>query len=74
MSGHLSGVQCRVRERVGCGCVYIYCYAHRLNLVVVNTVSSIKSVNDFFGLLEAVYRFITASSLRYNKFVGVKKP
>lgn len=73
MSGHLSGVQSRIRERVGSGCVYIHCYAHRLNLVVVNTASSIKAVNDFFGLLEAVYRFVTASSLRHDKFVECQK-
>ena len=70
MSGHLSGVQNQIQERVGSGCVYIHCYAHRLNLVVVNTTSSIKVV---FGLLEAVYRFITASSLRHDKFVDCQK-
>ena len=51
MSCHLSGVQTRIREEVGRSCVYIYCYAHRLNLVVVNTASSIHKVNDFFGYI-----------------------
>ena len=73
MSGHLSGVQSRIRERVGSGCVYIHCYAHRLNLVVVNTASSIKAVSDFFGLLEAVYRFVNVSSPRHDKFVECQK-
>ena len=48
-------------------------YAHCLNLVVVNTVSSIKSVDVLFGLLEAVYCFITASSLWHDKFVEWRK-
>ena len=70
MSGHLSGVQSRIRERVGSGCVYIHCYAHRLiNLVVVNTASS----KWLLGLLEAVYHFVTASSLRHDKFVECQK-
>ena len=73
MSGHLSGVQTRIREEVGRGCVYIHCYAHRLNLVVVNTASSIHKVNDFFGLMEAIYRFLTASSLRHDKFINSQK-
>ena len=55
--------------KAGSGCVYIHCYAHRLNLVVVNTASGTKNVNDFFGLMEAVYHFITASSLRHDTFV-----
>ena len=46
MSGHLSGVQSRIREKIGSGCVYIHCYAHHLNLVVVNKASSIKAVTS----------------------------
>ena len=42
-------------------------------LVVVNTASGIKKVNDFFRLMEAVYYFITASSLRHDKFVDSQK-
>ena len=67
MSGHLSGVQSRIQERVGSGCVCIHCCAHRLNLVIVNTAARIK---DFFGLLEAVYHFV---SLRHDKFVECEK-
>ena len=73
MTGHLSGVQKKIRKKAGSGCVYIHCYGHRLNLVVVNTASGIKKVNDFFGLMEAVYCFITASSLRHDKSVDSQK-
>lgn len=73
MSGQLAGVQSQIREKVGSGCVYIHCCAHGLNLVVVNTASSVKAVSDFFGLMEAMYRFVTASSLRHDKFVDCQK-
>ena len=46
MSGHLSGVQAIVRQIVGNGCLYVHCYAHRLNLVIVNTVRGIQDVNE----------------------------
>ena len=49
MSGHRSGVQARIREIVGSGCTYIHCYAHRLNLVLINTVRCIREVDDFLG-------------------------
>ena len=71
MSGHLSGVQSRIQELVGRGCIYTYIVMHIL--VVVNTAFSIKTVNDFFCLLEAVYRFVTVSSLRHDKFVECQK-
>jgi hypothetical protein len=34
----------------GKGCIYIHCYAHRLNLVVVDTARGIKEVDNFFDL------------------------
>ena len=57
MSGHLAGVQAIVQRTLGHGCLYIHCYAHRLNLVLVDTARGNDDVNNFFGLLEAVYRF-----------------
>ena len=48
IKGHLSDVHKKIWEKVGRGCVY------HLNLVVVNTASGIKKVNDC--LMEAVYR------------------
>ena len=53
--------------------MHVHCYAHRLNLVVVNTASSISKVSEFFGVMEAVYRFITASTLRHVKFVDAQR-
>ena len=49
MSGRRSGVQARFREIVVSSCIYIHCYAHRLNLVVVDTAHGIKEVDNFLG-------------------------
>ena len=66
MSGSLGGVQRKVQEMVGSNCIYVHCYAHRLNLVVVSAASCIEEASNFFGLLEAVYSFIIASTLRHK--------
>ena len=39
-------MQARFREIVGSDCIYIHCYAHRLNLVVVDTARGIKEVDN----------------------------
>ena len=72
MSGHVSGVQTRITQALGGKCVYIHCYAHRLNLVLVNTAHDIKEVSDFFGLMEATHRFFSVSALRHDKLVQVQ--
>lgn len=43
MSGSLSGVQTRIREKYP-EAVYIHCLAHKLNLVVCSTCNNIKVV------------------------------
>ena len=50
--------------------MYIHCYAHRLNLVVVSIARGIVEVNDFWGLLEAMYRFFSVSILRHDVFIN----
>lgn len=50
MSGHLAGVQVIVQRTLSHECVYVHCYAHRLNLVLVNTAQGSNEVNDFFWL------------------------
>ena len=73
MSGKRSGVQARFRDIAGSGCIYIHCYAHRLNLVIVDTARGIKEVNNFFGLMEAIYSFFSVSSLRHGRFTQAQK-
>uniref|UniRef100_A0A1X7U5U3 TTF-type domain-containing protein n=1 Tax=Amphimedon queenslandica TaxID=400682 RepID=A0A1X7U5U3_AMPQE len=72
MSGKITGVQQRLRELAGNECIYIHCHAHRLNLVLVDTTKSIKSVSDFFGIMGLVYRFFSTSTLRHDKLVNVQ--
>ena len=47
MSGHCTGVQTRVREFAPYA-TYIHCYVHVLNLVLVDSVKSVKYASDFF--------------------------
>ena len=54
MSGECSGVQARIRE-VAPSALYIHCTAHRLNLVLVDCVKSVRPAADFFSLLETLY-------------------
>ena len=60
MSGRCSGVQQRIKAIVP-QAVYIHCYAHTLNLVLVDTVKSVKEAAEFFALLEALYVFLSTA-------------
>lgn len=54
MSGHLSGVQARIKEYSEMA-LYVHCYAHRLNLVVVDCCKSVKFAADFFAQLQHLF-------------------
>ena len=60
-------------KKSGTPCIYVHCYAHRVNLVLVDACHVVRAAGDLFGLLEAVHNFITASSLRHDKFVSLQK-
>lgn len=68
MSGVSNGVQSRFRERCKSPCLYVHCHAHRLNLVLVNSCNNIPIFMEAIGLMEAVYAFFSASTLRCDKF------
>ncbi|XP_050507980.1 uncharacterized protein LOC126885452 [Diabrotica virgifera virgifera] len=68
MSGKFSGVQALMREITGNPCPYVHCHAHRLNLVLVDVSKRVQSVGDTIGLLEAIYAFQSASTLRNELF------
>ena len=53
MSGHLSGLQTRVREKVS-EAVYVWCHAHRLNLVVEDICKDIPCLEHVFVVLGAI--------------------
>ena len=60
MSGKLSGVQERIRRKIP-QALYVHCFAHRLNLVIVETVKSVVPVANFFAILQSSYNFLSGS-------------
>lgn len=71
MSGKTSGVSTRIKE-ICPNAAYIHCYAHRLNLVLVDTCKSIPEAADFFSLLERLYVFISGSYV-HNKWKQIQQ-
>lgn len=61
MSGSNAGVQTLFRQDAAPQATYIHCYNHRLNLVIVDCVKSVKLAADFFGLLQSFYVFMSSS-------------
>ncbi|KAJ8036177.1 Zinc finger MYM-type protein 1 [Holothuria leucospilota] len=62
MNGKLSGVQERIRRKIP-QTLYVHCFAHRLNLVIVETVKSVVPVVDFFAVLQSSYNFLSGSHI-----------
>ena len=67
MSGHIAGVQVPVREEYPFA-FFFHCAAHRLNLVLCQSASSISSVNVFFANVSAFSTFTSLSSKRQEIF------
>ncbi|KAK1175574.1 zinc finger MYM-type protein 1-like isoform X1 [Acipenser oxyrinchus oxyrinchus] len=61
MSGHISGLQARVKEGCSSKAMYVHCCAHNLNLILIDAVSTSTSAKLFFGTLETLYSFLTSS-------------
>lgn len=72
MWGSVNGVQAKIKETVP-HAVYTHCYAHRLNLVLVNTIRNIPELSEFFDVLQTLYTFIANSNTRHVMFVKVQK-
>ena len=71
MSGHLSGVQSRVKE-VAPHAHYVHCYAHTLNLVLVDSVKILSSATEFFLLLQTLYSLVSTTKI-HSIFVSKQK-
>ena len=71
MSGHLSGVQSRVKEVVP-HAHYVHCYAHTLNLVLVDSVKILSSATEFFLLLQTLYSLVSTTKI-HSIFVSKQK-
>ena len=52
--------------------VYVHCYDHRLNLVIVDAVKSVKLADKVFSFLEELYNFMS-SHVPYELFVTKQK-
>ena len=48
---------------------YIHCHAHRLNLVLVDTLKSIPLICDTLSILQSLQSFISNSNTRHELFL-----
>lgn len=71
MSGHVSGVQARIRDTYTCA-VYIHCHAHRLNLVIVDVARQVQYADEFFDLIGVLYVFLVRFKV-HEVFVRLQK-
>ncbi|CAH0547004.1 unnamed protein product [Brassicogethes aeneus] len=72
MSGHINGLQSKVKEIVP-EAIYVHCCAHNLNLALVDAASCNAEVKLFFGTLEKTYVFITESFPKVNLFKNIQE-
>uniref|UniRef100_H3ALD6 DUF4371 domain-containing protein n=1 Tax=Latimeria chalumnae TaxID=7897 RepID=H3ALD6_LATCH len=68
MSGEVSGLQARVRERYP-KALFVHCYAHVLNLVLSQSVCSIRVQGFFFATLSGFSAFFFPHSTKLDKVV-----
>ena len=71
MAGKYNGVQAILRLRFP-NAIYVHCHAHRLNLVLVDTVQNIRPARDFFALVEALYVFLS-HPCAHQRFVDFQR-
>ncbi len=52
--------------------LYVHCFAHKLNLIVVDTCKAIRHAADFFALLLEIYNFVSDSCV-HAKWIELQK-
>jgi len=70
MRGNYNGLQSLIKE-INPHAVYVWCWAHQLNLVITDVVSSGVNAMGMFGNLEKLYDPINSSIIRvmyYEQF------
>jgi hypothetical protein len=72
MSGWANGVQAKIKQTVP-HAIYVHCYAHRLNLVLVDSLKNISDVSELFDCIQNLYVFICNSNTRHELFVKAQK-
>jgi len=65
MSGQYSGVQARIKE-INPLVYYVPCNAHSLNLVGISSAESCSQASMFFGFIQQLYNFFSASTHRWS--------
>ena len=65
MAGIHTGVQARIQE-MNPKALFVPCTNHSLNLCGVHSFGSVPSCVTFFGALESVYTFFSASTHRWD--------
>ena len=76
MSGHINGLQQKVINKFPLA-IFTHCYAHALNLVLQQSLSSIKECQIFFKSLNGLTAFFSRSSKRVRElqqFISRKLP
>ena len=79
VAGRLNGVQKKLREKTDSQMAYYeHCYCHRLNLVIVDMVNSIKCVANMIALIKKVHSFLCTSTVhvrweKAQKIRGLKR-
>ena len=64
VSGHLNGVRKKLPQKTGAKMAYyVHCFCHRLNLVVVDVVKSIKCVADMISLFRGLHSFVSSNTV-----------
>jgi len=68
MSGKYNGVQAQLKK-VNPFMDYVPCAAHSLNLVGVHSVDCCRDAVNFFGFLQSLYNFASASTSRWQEIM-----
>ena len=58
----------QIKEIVQCA-IYTLGLAHRLNLVLTNSVAENTNASNFFSIIQLLYVFITESAVRLEVFL-----
>ena len=72
MSGACNGVQA-ILKGFAPQARYIHCHAHRLNLVLVQSIASCPEVRNFFSCIQALYVFLSRSAPRHELFLRTQQ-
>ncbi|KAL1264208.1 hypothetical protein QQF64_004563 [Cirrhinus molitorella] len=71
MSGHLSGVQQRIREEFPFA-VYVHCMAHKLNLVLVESCTVNRDIKTSLNVIDKLYSMFAEPSNHF-RFLMMQK-